>query len=218
MAEEGHTPNAAPKVDPLAKPVTFEVVERIQAKLSQEGELNSMEILGESFIKVNDPKYSNCRVHCQVEKFKGMKARAHPSLDKASWKKGSVIAVKGGSGFAAHSRLLTVKYRYSSTNAADIPFLFEYWGSEGNATFEIEYNTAHTRFKKLENLQFILEIPPGENPEVSNLENSDYVIQGNELRWVIKELSAESSTVSAEIKFSKNCELSDIFPIVVGLE
>ncbi len=53
---------------------------------------------------------------------------------------------------------------------------------------------------------------------MANLEGSDYVIQGNELRWVIKELSADSPTASAEIKFSKGCELSDIFPIVVGLE
>ncbi len=89
---------------------------------------------------------------CRVEKFKGMKARAHPSLDKGAWKKNSVISVKGDNGFTAHSRLLTVKYRYSSTNPADIPFLFEYWGSEGNATFEVEFNSSHTRWKKLENL------------------------------------------------------------------
>ncbi len=52
--EEEETPET-PKVDPLAKPITFEVVERVSAKLSQDGELSSMEVLGESFIKVNDP-------------------------------------------------------------------------------------------------------------------------------------------------------------------
>ncbi len=31
-------------------------------------------------------------------------------------------------------------------------------------------------------------------------------------------MSAENSSATAEIKFSKSCDLSDIFPIVVGLE
>jgi hypothetical protein len=43
----------------------------------------------------------------------------------------------------------TVKYTYSSTNADDVPFMFEYWANDNQITFEVEFNSSHQRFKNL---------------------------------------------------------------------
>jgi len=66
------------------------------------------------------------------------------------------------------AKVPTVKYIYSSHNSDDIPFSFEYWANNETLTFEVEFNSDHKRFTDLHNLEFLLEIPAGERPVVSN--------------------------------------------------
>jgi len=85
-------------------------------------------------------------------------------------------------------------------------------------TFEVDFNSSLERFKVIRNLEFLIEIPSGERPLIENQVNSTYEIKGNELKWIINELSEEKSTASCEIKFSKGVDLDEIFPMLVGMK
>lgn len=129
MKEEGVVKK---KYNPLDAPVVIEIREVISAKLTKDGQLEGFKVIGEGFLQVMDSAIACSEIHCQVENSKNFNIRAHPNLlDSKEWKKNKVLKPKGKQKvFPSLKECRTIKYKYSSTNADDVPFLFEFWPSE----------------------------------------------------------------------------------------
>ncbi|MFN9910299.1 MAG: hypothetical protein ACK56F_30005 [bacterium] len=107
--------------------------------------------------------------------------KLHPNLNKQLWNdKHTIQATKEFLPF--NKSLSTLKYKFSSQDSSQVPFLFNYWFNDNSITLELEHKPSPL-FPLLSNLTLL--IPTSVSTTVESSENSHYQIQDNHIEWQI---------------------------------
>lgn len=205
--------------NPLKKALEISVEEKFNCSMTKEGSLNSLEIIGDVFLFFRDKSKCKAKILIEHEKNKQILAKPHPSLNRSSWNDHSIIELKDNNESFPHNESIpTIKYKLTSKEINVVPFIFTYWLSSSVLTIEIEYNSSQDRFQSIENLQFLMNFPVKENPQIKECTNSEYNLNKgkNNLEWVITNLNKQNSNSTIEIVFSSSILDEELFPINVG--
>jgi len=221
LQEEEGTSAKKLEYNPLQAAVLVEFEEKLVCTVQRDGDLSGFEVKGDLFITVRDPTKGNCAIYLEPENNKAIQLKPNPQLNRQFWTEKQAIAPKElKDNFAIGSKINCLKYRYASTNTADLPFNFTYWFNEGSITCELEFNSGQKRFTELSNVSVYFNYPSTESPEVKNLENSDYENNSaNALfNWTTTKLSADHPNSNIEIAFSSKVTPEDLFPFAVDFK
>jgi hypothetical protein len=94
--------------------------------------------------------------------------------------------------------LSTLKYKFSSQEISQVPFLFNYWFNDYSITLELEHKPSPL-FPLLSNLSLL--IPTSVSTSIESSENSEYKIQDGHIEWQIKELSQKVQSCNLVVNF-----------------
>ena len=209
---------AQPAQITVQHPIMLVVAEKISAKLSRDGMVESFEIKGSLTLTANNEENSNCSVQIAIKDENGFAFVTHPKINKPLFDKSNQLQLKDTSkGFPSARPLGILRWSYSSTNDDLIPLKVNCWPEEesrGQMNVSIEYSMD---IDKLELHDVIITIPLGtaDSPNVVNIDgNYKYNSNSHELVWSIDLIDRSNSSGSLEFNVAQR-NADAFFPISV---
>lgn len=200
--------------------IVVEVYEKVNCTFSRDGTFKGIEVNGEIFIVVQDPSKTKVAIRLNHENSKVFGLKISPAFDRKLWTEKSIIAPKDE--LKPHTRMPSVKYKYTSSDPSDQPFNFSNWFTSGTLTMELEPNPDASRLRGLKNVSVL--IPFGsmdQVPTIASCENSEYEIdkQSSVILWKVSSVFEENAdNATIEINLPKSITEDDIFPLGVKIE
>lgn len=95
-----------------------------------DGEVEKLEVKGAVFLTLNDPKRTKAAVQLNCDSLKGFTFRPHIELNRSSWnKQKQLVPNDTEAGFPANTRIDAVRYKFSSKDESDLPFIINIFNS-----------------------------------------------------------------------------------------
>jgi hypothetical protein len=194
------------------------IAERVSAKLTKEGTVDSFEIKGSLSLTAASEEAAMCAVQLKVQGGEDFIFNTHPKVNKPLYDKSQLLQLKDTSkGFPAARPLGILRWSYSSNSDDLVPLKINCWPEEesrGQMNVSIEYSLE----KKIELHDVRIRIPLGtsDSPSIINVDGS-YKFNANagELVWELQLIDQSNSTGSLEFNIAQRN--SDVFfPISVG--
>jgi hypothetical protein len=210
----------AAKANPLMEAISVEISEKITATVSKDSDLGKFEVHGEIFVCLNDSSKGKAEILMSTSDTKGMVIRPHPELNRALWTSQKIIAPKqNGPGFPPDIKLAVLKYKYSISDAAELPFNVVLWNSAEQKnniiTLEADFNPENPRFTRVDNLKLSIPISSSKSPQITKSTNSEAEYDKNVLEWKIERL--DGSSTNATLEFETTSDVSSLFPIEISM-
>jgi len=210
----------AAKANPLMEAITVEIGEKITAIVSKDGDLGKFEVHGEIFVCLNDSTKGKAEILMSTNDTKGITIRPHPELNRTLWTSKKIITPKqGGSGFPPDTKLAVLKYKYSITDSAELPFNVVMWNSieqkNNIITLEVDFNPDNPRFTRVDNLKLSIPLSSSKPPQITKTTNSEAEYDKNVLEWKIERLN--EGNVNAILEFETSNDVSSLFPIEITM-
>jgi len=215
-----NTVAAALPAQPLVQhPVMLQIAERVSAKMTREGMVESFEIKGSLTLTATNDEAALCSVQLAVAAGAAdtFTFNTHPKVNKAAYDKSSLLQLKDTTkGFPSARPVGILRWTYSSTTDDMIPIKINCWPEEesrGQMNVSIEYNLEH----KMELYDVCIRIPLGtsEAPGILSVDGSHkHNASTGELLWEIDMIDASNSTGSLEFNIAQR-NADAFFPISV---
>ncbi|CAG8956812.1 hypothetical protein HYFRA_00011201 [Hymenoscyphus fraxineus] len=211
------TEHAAPvssAVDRDAIHVT--IAETINAKLSREGALNSLEIKGDLQLKISDPTLTKVKLDLVANASHGVQFRTHPNVDKNVFNSSKGIQMTNiTKGFPVNNSVGVLRWRATpkSDDSSAVPITFTVWvnrGSDDTYNITVEYEL--TGGDSLKDVTVVIPYATNE-PSVSSFD-ATYEVSGDSLEWTIGLVDEENATGSFEFEAQAGDE-NEFFPMQV---
>ena len=191
------------------------VDERISAKLSRDGILQSFSVKGDLQLRISDPALTKVKLDLVANPVHGAQFKTHPNVDKVQFNNSKIIQLKDISkGFPANNSVGVL--RWSATAPADasgvLPITFTVWvnkGSDESFTINAEYEM--TGSDSLHDVVVTIPYSTSE-PAISSFD-AVYEVSGDSLEWSIG--TVESNATGA-FEFEAQAEdEAEFFPMSV---
>ena len=161
------------KPNPLLEAINITIDEKIVAVLTKDGDVSKFEVKGEIYLHVNDETKANAEVHLAIGDTKGVSIKPHPELNRGLWTSQQIVTSKQAEGgFPVNVKLEALKYKYATTNAADLPFTTTVWSSKEEkdrrlnvVTIELEFTGANPKFPSVDNLKILIPLGVAKQPQ-----------------------------------------------------
>jgi hypothetical protein len=206
-----HTPSAT---DRDAIHVT--IAETINAKLSRDGSLNSLEIKGDLHLRISDPTLTKVKLDLVAKQSHGVQFRTHPNVDKAMFNGSKAIQMTNtAKGFPVNNSVGVLRWKASpkTDDTTALPIQFTVWvvGGQGDPlNITIEYEL--TGEDPLKDVTVIIPYASSE-PAVSSFD-ATYEVSGDSLEWSIGSVDSSNGSGSFEFEVQDGDE-NDFFPMQV---
>jgi coatomer subunit delta len=212
---------SAPSIPQVQQPIMLDVSERIVAKISRDGMIESFEIKGSLTLTASNDDNALCSVQMNVGAVDAFTFNTHPKVNKAVYDKSGLIQLKDTTkGFPSARPVGILKWTYASTSDEMIPLKINCWPEEesrGQMNVSIEYSMD---LKDMELLGVKIKIPLGtsEAPTILNMDGSHrHSPSAQEMVWELDLIDKSNSTGSLEFTIAqKNADA--FFPITVSFE
>ncbi|KAJ3022201.1 UNVERIFIED_CONTAM: Coatomer subunit delta [Siphonaria sp. JEL0065] len=193
--------------------------ERISARVSRDGGLESMEVKGKMELKVTDPSKAHFRVALQNAYNDTIQFTTHPNVDKTLFATGVIGLRDATRPFPVNQVLPLVKWRFLTKDDSLLPLSINCWPSpSGNGTCDvnIEYEL---QLDRLELRDVVVSVPyPGStDPIIQSADGHSYQINrsARTIEWQLPLI--DSSNKNGVLEFTVSDENVDgFFPIKVS--
>lgn len=212
--ESNQAPRMSSSMDRDAIHVT--IAETINAKLSREGSLSSLEVKGDLQLRISDASLTKVKLDLVANQAHGAQFRTHPNVDKNLFTSSKIIQMTNATkGFPVNNSVGVLRWRAApkADDSTAIPITFTVWvnkGSDDSHTVTIEYEL--TGGDPLEDVAVIVPFAAGE-PSVSSFDTT-YDISDNQLEWTIGHIDESTGSGSFEFEAQASDE-NEFFPMQI---
>ena len=196
----------------VQQPIMLVVAERILAKLSRDGMVESFEIKGSLTLTATTDEAALCSVQLSVPKSDLFTFNTHPKINKQVYDKTGLLQLKDAAkGFPSKREVGILRWTHASTSDELVPLKLNCWPEEesrGRMNVSIEY----TMDLKMELHGVRIKIPLGTSdaPSIVAIDGSyKHFPAANEMVWMIDLIDGSNATGSLE--FSINQRQADAF-------
>jgi len=207
---------------PNTENVHLKVEEKITLTAGRDGGLQNMEVLGITTLRVQDESCGLIRIQFENDDKRGIQMQTHPNVDKELFKNKCQIGLKNPQKpFPVNTDVGVLKWRYQTTDEAQIPLTINCWPSEngsGGCDVNIEYELQSKEFELLDVIISIRLPAGGGAPVIAECEGEYlYDHRRNLLLWQLAVV--DSSNSSGAMEFSVPAAIaSDFFPVQVSFQ
>lgn len=212
--EQSHVSRVSTSLDRDAIHVT--IAETINAKLSRDGALNSLEIKGDLQLKISDATLTKVKIALVANASHGVQFRTHPNVDKALFNTSKAIQMSNAAkGFPVNNSVGVLRWRATPKvdDASALPITFTVWVNKGSDdTYNITVEYELTGNDSLKDVTVTIPYSTSE-PAVSSFD-ATYEVSGDSLEWVIG--SVDESNSSGQFDFEAQAEdENEFFPMQI---
>ena len=207
----------APVVQLPQQPVMLVVAEKVSAKMTRDGMLDSFEVKGSLTLTARDDDSANCAVQLKLGDVGEFVFNTHPKVNKPLYDKSLLLQLKDSSkGFPSERPVGILRWSYASTSDDLVPLKINCWPEEesrGHMNVSIEY----TLEKKMDLHDVRIRIPLGtsEAPGILSVDGSHrFNPQSGELLWELQLIDKSNSSGSLEFTIAQK-NVDAFFPITV---
>ncbi|KAF7880905.1 uncharacterized protein EAF02_006796 [Botrytis sinoallii] len=207
-----HTPSA---MDRDAIHVT--ISESINAKLSRDGSLNSLEVKGDLNLRISDPTLTKVKLDIVANQSHGVQFRTHPNVDKGAFNGSKTIQMNNVSkGFPVNNSVGVLRWRAQPKidDTSALPIQFTVWvvgGGQGDPlNITVEYEL--TGEDPLQDVTVTIPYASSE-PAVSSFD-ATYEVSGDSLEWTIGSVDSSNGAGSFEFEV-QGADENDFFPMQI---
>lgn len=192
------------------------IAETINAKLSREGSLNSLEIKGDLQLRISDPSLTKVKLDLVANASHGVQFRTHPNVDKGLFNSTKAVQMTNASkGFPVNNSVGVLRWRATpkADDTSAVPITFTVWVNKGSDdTYNITVEYELTGGDSLKDVTVIIPYSSSE-PAVSSFD-ATYEVSGDSLEWTIGVVDEDNATGSFEFEAQAGDE-NDFFPMQV---
>ncbi|POS86371.1 coatomer subunit delta [Erysiphe pulchra] len=192
------------------------ISETLNASLSREGTLNSLEVKGDLQLRISDPSLTKIKLGILANASHNVQFRTHPNVDKSLFNNSKIVQMSNVSkGFPVNNSVGVLRWRAApkTDNLSAIPITFNVWSSKGsddtyNITIEYELTGSDT----LQDIVVSIPYTSGE-PTISSVDAA-FDIFDDYIEWSIGKVDEENPTGSFEFEAQASDE-NEFFPMQV---
>jgi len=214
IAEQVQASRISSSLDRDAIHVT--IAETINAKLSREGSLNSLEIKGDLQLRISDPTLTKVKLDLVANSSHGVQFRTHPNVDKGLFNSSKAVQMSNTTkGFPVNNSVGVLRWRATpkDDDASAVPITFTVWVNKGSDdTYNITVEYELTGGDPLKDVTVIIPYATSE-PAVSSFD-ATYEVSGDSLEWTIGFVDDSNATGSFEFEAQAGDE-NEFFPMQV---
>ena len=206
-----------PVVQLVQHPIMLVVAEKVSAKMTRDGMVESFEVKGSLTLTARDDESANCGVQLKLGDVGEFVFNTHPKVNKPLYDKSLLLQLKDSSkGFPSERPVGILRWSYSSNNDDLVPLKINCWPEEesrGQMNVSIEY----TLEKKMDLHDVRIRIPLGtsEAPGILSVDGSHkYNSHSGELIWELQLIDKSNSSGSLEFTIAQR-NADAFFPITV---
>jgi hypothetical protein len=210
----------------VQKPLMLAVAEKVSAKISKDGNVESCEVRGSLTLTAQSEEISNCIIKLRslpVAVTQAFSFNTHPKINKALYERQNILQLKdsgAGKGFPSGRPVGILKWT-STGRAEDIaPIKINCWPEEegrGQMSVSIDFSAELKYVKSLHNVQIRIPLGTSASPNIVRIDGqSKHLTSTGELLWTLDFVDS-SSFSSAALEFSiAQRDENAFFPIAVS--
>ncbi|KFY36779.1 hypothetical protein V494_04975 [Pseudogymnoascus sp. VKM F-4513 (FW-928)] len=190
------------------------IAETINAKLTREGSVNSIEVKGDLQLRISDESFTKVKLELTANASHGAQFKTHPNVDRPLFNSSKAIQMSNASkGFPVNNSVGVLRWRATPKvdDSSAIPITFTVWvnkGSDNNYTVTVEYEL--TGGDALKDASVIIPFATSE-PVVSSFD-ATYEVSGDSLEWTIGMVDDDNASGSFEFEAQAHDE-NEFFPM-----
>ena len=192
------------------------IQESIGAKLSRDGDVNSIAINGDMKLRVSDPSLTKIKLDLQAVASHGVQFRTHPNVDKNLFNSSKTIQMENTArGFPVNNAVPVLRWKANPKvdDASACPITFTVWANEdSNNRFNVNVGYELTGGDELRDVSVSIPYQASE-PIVSSFDAA-YEVSGDTLEWNIGSVDEENPSGNFEFEAESN-DVDDFFPMTV---
>lgn len=208
--------STAPRVK--REPVHVRTDEKINARVSRDGGLESGEVQATVSLSVASPDLNSISIQMSNTSVAGTQLQVHPNLDKKEWQTSSILKVKpNGKPYPVNTDVGILKWKMALSEEEQLPISLNCWPQESSdgVQVNIEY-TLQREDITLHNVRIIVPLPTATAPVVGECEGSyEYHKTKNVIVWSMPIIDASNSTGTLEFTVP-NGHSDHFFPVTVA--
>jgi len=192
------------------------IAETINAKLSREGSLNSLEVKGDLQLRISDPTLTKVKLDLVANASHGVQFRTHPNVDRGLFNSSKAVQMSNTSkGFPVNNSVGVLRWRATpkADDSSAVPITFTVWVNKGSDdTYNITVEYELTGGDSLKDVTVIIPYATSE-PAISSFD-ATYEVSGDSLEWTIGLVDESNATGSFEFEAQAGDE-NEFFPMQV---
>eukprot|EP00760_Papus_ankaliazontas_P004509 PhM_4_TR11928/c0_g1_i1/m.23325/K20471/COPD, ARCN1, RET2; coatomer subunit delta len=210
--QQGGAPAAASMAS--SEPVDLRVEEKISVVLHRDGGHSGLEVRGNLFVVVSDPKYSNVRI--TLDKLvPDFAFKTHAFINKNEFASDNILGLKDpGKAYPNCQAVEVLRWRLQKPDDVALPLSINCWPSENNVNVEFELEMASMVLKDVR-----ICIPlGGAHPTSVTPECGEYEMDqaSGMLVWKIPVISTTNSSGNMEVDLDSRVSPGVFFPTTVS--
>jgi coatomer subunit delta len=192
------------------------IAETINAKLSREGSVNSMEVKGDLQLRISDQTLTKVKLDLVANASHGVQFRTHPNVDRGLFNSSKAVQMSNTTkGFPVNNSVGVLRWRATpkADDTSAVPITFTVWVNKGSDdTYNITVEYELTGGDSLKDVTVIIPYATSE-PAVSSFD-ATYEVSGDSLEWTIGLVDDSNATGSFEFEAQAGDE-NEFFPMQV---
>ena len=192
------------------------ISETINAKLSREGAVNSLEVKGDLQLRISDPSLTKVKLDLVANSSHGVQFRTHPNVDKGLFNSSKAVQMSNAAkGFPVNNSVGVLKWRATPKvdDPSAIPITFTVWVNKGSDdTYNVTVEYELTGGDHLKDVTVTIPFATSE-PAVSSFD-ATYEVSGDSLEWTIGLVDEGNATGSFEFEAHADDE-NEFFPMQI---
>jgi len=202
-------------------PIMLQVVEKVCAKISRDGNLSSFEIKGSLTLTASTDDAALCSVQMTVGSVDEFVFTTHPKVNKSLYDQSGLIQLKDiTKGFPSARPVGILKWTHTGSAGAEdslLPLKVNCWPDEesrGVMNVSIEYSKEISKLS-LSNLSIKIPLGTGASPQILSVDGSHkHNVNAQELLWEVPLVDDSNATGTLEFTISQK-SADAFFPIEV---
>jgi hypothetical protein len=208
-------PSIAAAPQAVQHPVMLQLVERVSAKMTRDGNVETFDIKGSLTLKAADDAAALCSVQLSVKDADAFTFITHPKVNKPVYDQSQLLQLKDTTkGFPSARDVGILRWNYSSTSDELLPIKINCWPEEesrGQMNVSIEYSMDQDLV--LQNVVVRIPLGTSELPNIVSIDGNHRISNG-ELFWEIQMIDASNNSGSLEFNIAQR-DADAFFPISV---
>lgn len=206
-------------VTAVQHPVMLAVTEKVSAKLSRDGLVESFEVKGNLNLTAMTDDVANCTIKLRsLSNMSNFSFTTHPKMNKALYDKSSVLQLKDqNKGFPSGRPVGILKWTNTSSNDDMIPIKINCWPEEegrGVMNVNIEYAMDLANME-LHDVKIHIPLGTSASPNIASIDGSyRHSSSTGELIWELDMIDKSNSSGSLEFTIQQK-DADAFFPITV---
>lgn len=206
----------APRVK--REPVHIRTDEKLNARVSRDGGLESGEVQATVSLSVASPDLTTISIQMSTSQVPGAQLQVHPNMDKKEWQTNATLKVKpNGKPYPINNDVGILKWKMALGEEEQLPISLNCWPQESSdgVQVNIEY-TLQREDITLNNVRIVIPLPTATTPVVGECEGAyEYLKTKNVIVWSMPVIDSSNATGTLEFTVP-NGHSDHFFPVTVG--